>query len=122
MFEQNVLNNYIKEVKTKYKGIVQDLNLEALSDQDGDYINLILIEIKRNRRNQGYGSVILSGIVRLADEYNVRITLWPTDVFGANMKRLRTFYRRHGFVLNKTSKEEGGMIYRPKKKFRRVVT
>lgn len=119
MFEQNVLDNYIKEVKTKYRGIVQGLNLEAMSDKDGDYIKMILIEIKRKHRNQGYGSVVLSGIVHLADEYNVRIILWPTDVFGADMKRLVAFYRRHGFTKIKGSEN---MIYRPKKKIRRVVT
>lgn len=118
MFKQNVLDNYIKEVKIKYKGIVQGLNLEALSDKHGDYIKLILIDIKKKYRNKGYGSIILSGIVRLADKYNVRIILWPTDIFGAEMKRLITFYRRHGFV--KIRKNEN-MIYRPKKSHR-VVT
>ncbi len=119
MFEQNILDKFIQEIKTKYMGIVQDLKLEALSDEAGDYIQIVLIEIKRKHRERGYGSLILSGIVRLADEYNVRIILWPTDVLGADMKRLVAFYRRHGFVK---IRENDNMIYRPRKKSHRVVT
>jgi GNAT superfamily N-acetyltransferase len=112
MFDQDALNVFTREMKTKYKGIVQGLNLELQEDGRGMYIRLLLIEIRKSRQNTGYGSAILSSIVRLADGWNVRVVLWPTGVFGADPARLRMFYRRHGFTLIRN----GEMIHRPEKK------
>jgi GNAT superfamily N-acetyltransferase len=112
MFDQDALDAFTREVKTKYKGIVQGLNLELQEDGRGMYIRLLLIGIRRSQQGKGHGSEILSSIVRLADEQNVRVVLWPTGVFGADPARLRGFYRRHGFVLTGS----GDMIHHPEKK------
>jgi len=100
--------------KVKYKNILREIKLEHCTDNDGDYIHLICINIKKSQRNKGYGSVVLSEVIQLADKYSVRIKLWVTDVFGSELKRLYGFYRRFRFILIKTE-NDGNMLYIPSK-------
>jgi len=114
---QNVLDEcifYLK--KDKYKNIVQELKMEHCTDEHGDYIYLVCIKIKKSQKEKGYGTAVLSEIIKLADQHNVRIILYATSIFGADLKRLYGFYLKHGFVLIKIS-NDGKMIYFP-----RVVT
>lgn len=110
---QNVLNEFIfKLKKVLYKGIVQELKLEYCTDADGRYIYLVLINIKKSKRNAGYGSLIMSDLTQFANNHNVRIKLWATNIYGSDLNRLYGFYEKHGFVLIKTE-NDGNMIYYP---------
>lgn len=113
---QNVLDDHISYLKTKFKNKIQDLKLEHCTDEHSDYIYLVCIKIKKSQKLKGYGTAVLSEIIKLADQHNVRIILFATNIFGADLKRLYAFYIRHGFVLIKIS-NDGKMIYFP-----RVVT
>jgi ribosomal protein S18 acetylase RimI-like enzyme len=116
MVNQNVLDDccsYLKKVK--YKNILQELKLEHCTDEHGDYIYLVCIKIKKSQKEKGYGTAVLSEVIKLADEHNVRIILYATNIFGADLNRLYAFYIKHGFVLIK-KKNDGKMIYQPKKK------
>jgi GNAT superfamily N-acetyltransferase len=93
-----------------YKSIVQNIKLEHCTDDEGDYINLLFIRIKKKLRNKGYGSAVISEIIQLADQYNVRIKLWITDVYGSDLIRLSEFYKKHDMILIKNN----NMIYFPK--------
>jgi ribosomal protein S18 acetylase RimI-like enzyme len=97
--------------KVKYKGNIQDIKLEYCKDKEGDYIYLVQIKIKKSQKNKGYGSLVLSDLVEYSNKHNLRIKLWATDVFGADLKRLIEFYKRFGFVLL----EENKMVYYPNK-------
>jgi len=111
MLNQTILNDeifYLKKVK--YKGNIQDIKLEYCKDEIGNYIYLVQIKIKKSQKNKGYGSSVLSEVIELADKHNLRIKLWATDVFGADLNRLIEFYKRFGFVLL----EENKMVYYPK--------
>jgi GNAT superfamily N-acetyltransferase len=108
----NDLSSYLKKVK--YKNKIQDLKLEHCTDEHGDYIYLVLIKIKKSQRNKGYANAIIDDIVRLADNHNVRVKLWMTNVFGAELNRLSELYKKHGFVLVKDF-NDGNMIYFPSK-------
>lgn len=124
ILNQNVLNDFTKVlIKTKYKNKIQELKLEHCTDADGDYINLNVIRIKTSQQNKGYGSSILYDIILLADNYNVRIKLYVTNLFGAELKRLYAFYKKHGFILIKTTEDVniGKMFYYPKKKRKTIV-
>ena len=112
---QNVLDeriSYLKKIKFKNK--IEELNLEHCTDEEGQYIYLICIKIKKSQRQQGYGNMIIDDIVQLADNHNVRIKLWMTNVFGISVKVLYEYYKKHGFVLIK-KENEGHMVYFPKK-------
>jgi L-amino acid N-acyltransferase YncA len=114
---QNVLNGFQSFlIKTKYKNIIKELKLEYCTDEEGiNYMYLVSIQIKKSQREKGYGSAILSEIVQLADNHNVRLHLFATNIFGAELKRLYGFYKKHGFILIKKT-GDGHMIYYPKKK------
>ncbi len=112
---QNVLNEftfYLK--KSKYKNIIQDLNLMYCTS-DEIYLSLILIRIKKSQRCKGFGSAVMYDITHFADKHNVRIKLWVTNEYGSNLKRLYGFYQKHGFILIKND-NIGEMIYYPLKK------
>ena len=113
---QNILDELISYLKkVKYKNIVQDLKLEHCTDEDGDYIYLVCIKIKKSQKEKGYGTAALSEVIKLADIYDVRIILYATSIFGSDLQRLYAFYTKHGFVLIK-KENDGKMIYQPKKK------
>lgn len=112
---QNVLDelsSYLKKVK--YKNIVQDLKLEHCTDEDGEYIYLVCIKIKKSQKEKGYGSAVMSEVISLADKLNVRIVLYALNIFGADQQRLYEFYQKLGFVLIKKSGDHK-MLYYPKK-------
>ena len=103
--------SYLK--KTKYPNKIQKLLLEHCTDDHGDLIKLNLIQIKKSVQRQGYGGAILGDITSFADQHNVRIILWVTDVYGMSIDRLYSFYKKHGFIIKKNNK--GEMLYHPRK-------
>jgi len=115
---QDVLNELTFYLKTvKYKNKIQTLTLEHCTDTDGHYIYLVCIKIKKSQANKGYGQALMSEIINVADRRNVRIRLYATNIFGADLKRLYGFYQKLGFVLIKNVKD-GEMIYYPDNKKR----
>jgi GNAT superfamily N-acetyltransferase len=117
---QQVLDEFILYLKKeKYRNTIQDLKLEYCTD-DGNYIYLVLIKIKKSQRKKGYGSAVLSDIVQLADKYNVHIKLYATNIYGTELNVLYELYKKHGFFLIK-NENDGYMVYLPKK-CKKVVT
>jgi GNAT superfamily N-acetyltransferase len=115
MLDDIVLKDYADFlIKIRYKNVLKELKLDTWQDPEGMYINLNVILIKKFSRNKGWGSLILKDIVQLADLYNVRIKLYCTNLYGADLQRLYEFYQRHGFVLIKDN-NDGHMIYFPNK-------
>lgn len=108
----DLFSSYLK--KDKFKNKIQELLLEQCTDDDGEYINLQLIVIKKSQRNKGYGSALLSEIVNYANTHNVRIILNVSNVHGKELKRLYEYYGKHNFFLNKND-DVTKMIYKPKK-------
>jgi len=117
---QNVLDEFSSYLKkTKYPNKIQDLKFEYCTLEAQPFIWLMLIQVKKSQRNMGYGSSILSDIVRFADDHNVQIRLYATNVYGCELKRLYSYYRKHGFVLIKNSVDEK-FVYRPKNKVKKM--
>jgi GNAT superfamily N-acetyltransferase len=115
VLNQNVLDERISYLKKiKYKNIISDLKLEHCTDEDGEYIYLVCIKIKKSQQLKGYGGAAMSEVIQLADQHNVRIRLYATNIFGAELKRLYGFYQKLGFILIKKT-NDGEMIYFPKK-------
>jgi len=113
---QTILDEFIIKLrKEKYKNKIQDLKLEYCQDENNnEYLYLALINIKKSQRNMGYGSAILDDITQLANQYNLQIKLWVTEIYGSELKRLIGFYKKHGLILFKTN-SVNQMIYKPKK-------
>jgi GNAT superfamily N-acetyltransferase len=115
MIDDNVLKEFADFlIKIRYKNVLKELKLDTWQDDDGMYICLNVILIKKSARNKGNGSLILKDIVQFADLHNVRVKLYCTNLYGADLQRLYKFYERHGFVLIKKD-NDGHMIYFPNK-------
>lgn len=52
-------------------------------------------------RGNGVGTQVMQEVARFADDNGRIATLSPTNEFGGNLRRLREFYSRLGFVPNK---------------------
>jgi hypothetical protein len=65
-----------------------------------DLIIIYKLFVKDYQRNSGIGGRSMTLITNLADKYEKKITLTPSDIFGANLKRLIKFYRRFNFHRN----------------------
>lgn len=107
---------YLKRVK--YLNKIQDLKLEYNNDEC-PYIYLVLIKIKKSQRGKGYGSAVLSDILNFADENQIEIRLYATNIYGADLRRLYGFYRKHGLVLIKNN-NDGKFVYRPTKRYTKL--
>lgn len=111
---QTILDEFSTNLKkNKYKNKLQDLILEYCTDIKGEYIYLVKIRIKKSIRNSGYGSLIMSDLIKFANTYNVRIILYPSDTLGSDINRLYEFYIKHGFFLIKKD-NDNYMTYNPK--------
>lgn len=97
----------------KFKNKLVDIIFVHCTDDDGDFIRLQFILIKKSQRHKGIGSAVMYEICNYADKHNVRIKLTPTDMFGAEIRRLTAFFRKHNFFL--IEKENKEMVYNPKK-------
>jgi GNAT superfamily N-acetyltransferase len=119
---QKQLDEFVFYLKRqKYCNKIQDLKLEYCYDNgEPPYIYLALVQIKKSQRNLGYGSAVLSDIINFADEHQIEIRLYATNIYGADLRRLYGFYRKHGLVLIKNN-NDGKFVYRPKKRNKTVT-
>ena len=113
MIDDNVLKEFADYlIKIRYENVLKELKIDCWQDDMGLYINLNVILIKKSYRNKGWGSIVLKDIIQLADLHNVRVKLYCTNLYGADLNRLYEFYERHGFVLIKDN-NDGHMIHYP---------
>jgi GNAT superfamily N-acetyltransferase len=69
--------------------------------QSGNSVNLGKIEVPKNARGKGIGTQAMKELNDYADQNGLRVTLSPTNEFGASKERLRAWYKSMGFVDNK---------------------
>ncbi|MFJ6483112.1 hypothetical protein ACIQK6_23775 [Streptomyces sp. NPDC091682] len=70
-------------------------------DSTTGYLALDLLVVTRVRRNEGTGTAIMRALIAAADLYSAPMALTPAADFGGSVPRLRTFYRRFGFIGNR---------------------
>jgi len=105
MLTQYDVDQFILALKSKHP-VLQVLRIEL--QEDGLFLQSVLI--KKSQRNKGYGHAIMSEITTYANVHQVSITLWVTDIYGSDLKRLFNFYRKNDFFLIKPDQ----MRYSPK--------
>ena len=59
------------------------------------------IVVPKDKRNSGVGSKAMRAITNHADKHGHRLVLTPSADFGGSVGRLKSFYKRHGFIENK---------------------
>ena len=82
----------------------KDIDLRFI-EKDG-VIELSKIEVPEDLRGSGLAKKALADIAQLADEKGKRISLSPSDDFGANKSKLTKLYKEFGFVENKGSNKD----------------
>jgi predicted GNAT family N-acyltransferase len=86
------------EVRNELKKLGVD---EMISERD-DAIHVGKIVVPKGSRGSGTGTRAMQLLVEYADKTGKRITLTPSTDFGASsVARLKSFYKRFGFVENK---------------------
>ena len=88
----------VKHISEKYKehGVISDVY------SGKNAIELSRIIVPKEKRGEGIGSKFMSDLIAHADKHEKRIDLSPSKDFGASsIDRLKTFYKKHGFVENK---------------------
>lgn len=84
------------------------------------YLSLALLQIPKRERNKGVGTRVLKDIRKYMDQRGKVLIVQPSDCFGSNLKRLKEFYSRFGFVQHPTSPKE--MIRQPKRRTQWITT
>ena len=84
-------------LKSKYGNEIDKLHIF----EDDDSIEFNQIVIRKISRNIGIGTGILNTVIEYADRTGKLVTLTPADDYGSNLKRLKKFYQRFGFIFNK---------------------
>lgn len=95
-------NNVQKTLEGKYK----DLTIDIYQDDDGKVLTLSRVVVPHEMRNKGIGTKFMNDLIGMADEMKYKIILTPSGDFGGDPKRLKEFYKRFGFVLNKGSNRD----------------
>lgn len=81
-----------------------DIGLEVWEQDEKMEIDSIVIP--KHLRGQGMGTKVMNIICDYADQKNKPLFLTPSTMYGASsVARLERFYKRFGFVRNKTSKD-----------------
>lgn len=89
------LENYTNHVKSEH-GV--DLGVTHYNG----HIHVHKIVVPKDKRGSGIGSTVMRGLTDIADKHKARTLLTPaTDFGGSSVKRLKSFYKGHGFVENK---------------------
>lgn len=74
--------------------------LASFSD-DYSEIEIHDIDIEEKNASKGYGSILMSHLIAVAEERKVKvITGWLSKVDENHVERLRHFYQKHGFKVD----------------------
>ncbi len=90
-------DNFIGSTKKVY-----DTSVTMTAMPNNKTINLSLLRVLDDRRNNGLGTQTMNIIADLADKYQKDIRLTTTGMYGSDPDRLLEFYQRFGFVYVET--------------------
>tara|TARA_R110000772_G_scaffold94553_4_gene192507 strand:- start:863 stop:2329 length:1467 start_codon:yes stop_codon:yes gene_type:complete len=85
----------LPDIENKFKDVSLDLY------EKNNTINLSRIVVPKDMRNSGIGTDVMQDLVSYADQTGQKVALTPSSDFGGNVKKLKEFYKRFGFVENK---------------------
>lgn len=73
-------------------------NLQALIQEKEHEIYIAKIIVAEGYRCKGIGTKYILELIEYAKKYNKRLTLIPSSAYGGNLRRLKKFYKKLGFV------------------------
>ena len=78
-----------------------DIRFELYPTEKAKRVYLTGFIVPYTMRGQGVGSAFMNDLTKIADDNGWKITLTPSDSYGGNVTRLKSFYKSFGFVENK---------------------
>jgi len=94
--EQPPLFSRVSDIENKYAN--ENIKLNIFETENEIKLSKIVV----SEKNMGLGTSVMNDLTNYADNNNKVITLTPSKDFGAtSVNRLKTFYKRFGFVENK---------------------
>ena len=78
-----------------------DIRFELYPTEKAKRVYLTGFIVPYTMRGQGVGSAFMNDLTKIADDNGWKITLTPSDSYGGNVTRLKSFYKGFGFVENK---------------------
>jgi GNAT superfamily N-acetyltransferase len=95
------IDELVCNIKERYSGT------EIYLFENKKYIFIDIFIVSQNKRCMGVGSHIMNMIINYAKEVNKPISLLPSEDYGASsIERLKTFYKRFGFIENKILRDK----------------
>lgn len=102
VLEEMDTSNFARDIRGKLKETFPTVDTWISSTSVPDMVILSRIVVPKTDRNNGLGTKVMEWICAAADAQGVTIALTPsTDFGGSSTDRLKSFYRRFGFVPNK---------------------
>lgn len=94
------------------KGVLTpDSNAFLIVDPETKLMRIADIRIEGNRVNRGYGSILMTAIMQLVDQLQIRfITGWISGVDWDHIDRSVHFYRKFGFECELDHEAQSGRI------------
>jgi len=91
-------DSFAKSLESRY-----DVELWMTGPYEGNppIVNLRSIVVPKDDRGIGIGTKVMLEITQWADRNGYILSLTPSKDFGGKITKLRVFYKRFGFVLNK---------------------
>ena len=86
----------VRQLENKY-----NISLDIFYNSKHNSLTLSKIIVNKEQRDTGIGSKAMTDLTNFADKNNLIITLTPSKDFGGAVSRLKSFYKRFGFVENK---------------------
>lgn len=95
-----------------HKGILTpDSNAFLIFDPETNHMKIADIRIEGNRVSRGYGSCLMTAIMQLVDQLEIRcITGWISGVDWDHIDRSEHFYRKFGFECDLNHEIKRGTI------------
>lgn len=91
--ELNDISNYAND---------KNVSLDVHHNKNTNSLNISKLVVPKEHRGTGIGSDIMNRLKSHADTNKMKMTLTPSTDFGAtSVNRLKTFYKKHGFIENK---------------------
>jgi GNAT superfamily N-acetyltransferase len=99
VFDSN--NSPIESANALGDYIQQKYGVEIYLAERKKDLYLASIKTPEDMRGQGLAKQAMADIIKYADSVGKRVALTPSSDFGANLTRLKGFYKEFGFVENK---------------------
>jgi GNAT superfamily N-acetyltransferase len=100
---REALDSWVEGARIRYPDVKLDVSL----NNAGIGI-LSRIEVPKAARGRGVGDAILSELTEIADRLGIALALTPSGDYGGSVPKLKAWYKKHGFLLNKGRNRDYG--------------